>query len=316
MVSLVGFDPDQLRNAIPEADFVFSQVGSGVLNGEVATLPLESCVLVAGRYSQALTVRGKTGPTGFRVVAVLGPSEIIVNGTRARPGDLILHPLSLEVQAAFPPGFRWLSLAVHHPDRAGLTGVEELVSNGERMVRVLRPHYRKALAIRRAAAVLLTRLRENPHDWNDPVFQVETERDMTMLVRAAVGSAIPLEDGQPGIARQRQMVNRCAEFMMTHLRKPASLAELCRVAFASPRALEYGFNAIYDMSPMRYYRAQRYSAARRELLHNDKETSSVTEIARRYGFWHFGRFGMDYHTRFGERPSETLARPYHTHIRP
>ena len=70
IVSLAGFDPDQLRDAIPEADFVYSQVGSGVLNGEVATLPLESCVLVAGRYSHALTVRGKTGPTGFRVVAV------------------------------------------------------------------------------------------------------------------------------------------------------------------------------------------------------------------------------------------------------
>jgi AraC family ethanolamine operon transcriptional activator len=235
------------------------------------------------------------------------PAELLVNGHRPRTGDLIVFRHTADIQATFPAGFRWMHFLVHDTASVGLNLVEGLISEGDHQVHVLRPHYRSALAIRRAAAAFLPLRPENPPAGLEPPFRTEAGDILADLIRGAVGSATPVENGDLGIGHQRRMVHRCSEFMRMRLKKPASLAELCRVAFASPRTLEYAFKAIYQASPMTYYRAQRFSAARRDLLHSDKKSTSVTDIAKRFGFWHFGRFSTDYRIRFMESPSETLA---------
>jgi AraC family ethanolamine operon transcriptional activator len=44
------------------------------------------------------------------------------------------------------------------------------------------------------------------------------------------------------------------------------------------------------------------------LLNSDATTVSVSDIATRFGFWHFGRFASDYRRLFGERPLDTLTK--------
>jgi len=41
--------------------------------------------------------------------------------------------------------------------------------------------------------------------------------------------------------------------------------------------------------------------------------ATVTEVATRWGFLHFGRFAGDYQKQFGEKPSETLQRERERH---
>jgi len=47
---------------------------------------------------------------------------------------------------------------------------------------------------------------------------------------------------------------------------------------------------------------------RRALQESTPMTSTITEIATRYGFWQFGRLSVEYKALFGEAPSATLAR--------
>ena len=61
------------------------------------------------------------------------------------------------------------------------------------------------------------------------------------------------------------------------------------------------------VSPLKCWRHLRLAAARACLLEGSNDTS-VTEIATRYNFSHFGRFSQDYRRHFGETPSMTLQR--------
>jgi transcriptional regulator GlxA family with amidase domain len=56
---------------------------------------------------------------------------------------------------------------------------------------------------------------------------------------------------------------------------------------------------------------------RMERVHADLSLAgsgaTVTEVATRWGFLHFGRFAGDYQKQFGEKPSETLQRERERH---
>ena len=62
------------------------------------------------------------------------------------------------------------------------------------------------------------------------------------------------------------------------------------------------------VSPKHFLVMRRIHLARRDLTRADPRTTTVTEVATRYGFWQFGRFAGEYKSIFGELPSVTLAR--------
>jgi AraC family transcriptional regulator, ethanolamine operon transcriptional activator len=63
------------------------------------------------------------------------------------------------------------------------------------------------------------------------------------------------------------------------------------------------------VGPKRYLLFRRLHLARRALRQASADAVTVTEVATRYGFWHFGRFAGEYQSLFGEPPSSTLNRP-------
>src|SRR5690606_8249237 len=72
------------------------------------------------------------------------------------------------------------------------------------------------------------------------------------------------------------------------------------------RTLNKHFRIFLGVSPMRYLQQLRLAAARETLL-TGQAGLSVTEVAKHFGFNHFGRFAAQYRRSFGEAPSATLG---------
>ena len=91
--------------------------------------------------------------------------------------------------------------------------------------------------------------------------------------------------------------------------QPLYIPELCSAIGVSERTLRVCCQEQLGMSPKRYLMVRRMNLARRALRDSSPNTTTVTEIATRYGFWQFGRFAGEYKSLFGEAPSATLGRP-------
>jgi AraC-like DNA-binding protein len=86
------------------------------------------------------------------------------------------------------------------------------------------------------------------------------------------------------------------------------IPELCTAVGTSERTLRTCCQEHLGVSPKRYLLLRRMHLVRRRLRESAPATTTVTEIATRYGFWQFGRFAGEYRSLFGEPPSITLGR--------
>jgi AraC family ethanolamine operon transcriptional activator len=90
-----------------------------------------------------------------------------------------------------------------------------------------------------------------------------------------------------------------------------SVEEFAQTADVSVRTIRNVFLERYGVSPLRFMLLHRLHQVRRELQSAEATFTTVTEVAARYGFWHFGRFANHYRRLFGELPSQSLRRlPY------
>jgi len=109
-------------------------------------------------------------------------------------------------------------------------------------------------------------------------------------------------------AHYQDIVDRVVAITHASRADEMRLADMCRAAGISPRALGRAFQAIHDTSPSRYLCGLRLVEARQALLSADAGHETVTQIALRFGFRELGRFAALYRDKFGESPSSTLRR--------
>ena len=103
-----------------------------------------------------------------------------------------------------------------------------------------------------------------------------------------------------------QIVRKCEDYTLNLDGRRPYLSELCAIANVSERTLQYAFRDIMGMSPLTYLHRLRLHRARDELRKAKSGSTSVTDVAMNWGFWHFGEFSRAYKNCFGEVPSVTL----------
>jgi AraC-like DNA-binding protein len=89
---------------------------------------------------------------------------------------------------------------------------------------------------------------------------------------------------------------------------PWRVADLAAAVGVSCRTLQEAFRRERGVSPLEELRRTRLARARTDLVNGTPGTTSVTEVASRWGFFHLGRFSRTYREVYQESPSQTLVR--------
>ena len=113
----------------------------------------------------------------------------------------------------------------------------------------------------------------------------------------------------PAAASQYRLLR---DYIASQAGEPLAVGEMARAIRMEPAQLRALFKQVTGLSPNEWSRLKRLEAVRRELCDCLEQGRSISDIAMNWGFWHLGRFAQYYAAKFGETPSETLARrrPY------
>lgn len=86
------------------------------------------------------------------------------------------------------------------------------------------------------------------------------------------------------------------------------IPDVCTAVGVPQRTLNACCQEALGVGAKRYLLLRRMHLARRALRGAGAATTTITDVATRFGFWNFGRFAVEYRRQFGESPSATLLR--------
>ncbi|OIV39464.1 hypothetical protein BIV57_01115 [Mangrovactinospora gilvigrisea] len=102
------------------------------------------------------------------------------------------------------------------------------------------------------------------------------------------------------------VLRRAIAFIDANPHRDIALADIAAAAHASPRALQYAFRRHLDTTPTAYLRRVRLEAAHRDLHAGTPATTTVTEIALRWGFASPSRLAAEHRAAYRTLPSQVL----------
>lgn len=303
-------DSEEVGEAIDEAQSTFTQISAGPFVGETTLTRLGSFTAVRTRTSP-LTLNA-TRVTGGSVVFHLPISwqgDLLWSGEPVRRPTLLFHrPGDEFVRRArnlYGFAFGW-DCDEFDRDLAALSGLE--ADEVRVRTRELSTLSVPIPALAGACERLFSRARKPAND--DQV--LAAHRAMRYLTQIVLRSALSAIESRSRVKeRGRRDASRIVllaeEYFEQARPRAISLAELCRAAGVSARKLQYAFECVCGLPPMRYFKLRRLSAARAALRASPPWRGTVKAAAIDAGYLHFGRFTSDYRSLFGEAPSETLA---------
>jgi len=103
-------------------------------------------------------------------------------------------------------------------------------------------------------------------------------------------------------------VRRAVSFIEGNAHRDICPADVAAAAHVTIRALQLAFRRHLDTTPTAYLRSVRLEYAHRELVAANPYTTSVGDVAARWGFASHSRFTAHYRMAYGTTPSETLQR--------
>jgi AraC family ethanolamine operon transcriptional activator len=282
-----------------------SQCGRGQFEGRIQAIHSGQVQLSRDLRDPGLIIQGVV-PSGAVVLSSVlrRTTPIILNGARVADHRVMRADPGHEIDLRMRGRSELITVAVHAPtfhEQARATLGPEFFDTGASDLLVL-PGAESRSRLNRLLLALLDEGLAQSDRMTDLVYSRAWEQ---RVLDAWLADVMAPDPGLPPASRHRA-ARRAESFLRSKLDRRVSVGELCLETGVPKRTLMLGFQEIFGDPPVAYHRKLRLNEARRDLARALPSEASVTEIALRWGFDHFGRFSADYHRMFGETPTKTL----------
>jgi AraC-like DNA-binding protein len=141
-----------------------------------------------------------------------------------------------------------------------------------------------------------------------PLWQAQLQHTLIAMLLTCQESNYSAELCEEDRTIAPAFVRSTERYIEERAHEPITTIELAEHAGVSTRSLFSGFRRYRNTSPMHYLKEVRLRRVNQELKASNPADTTVTLVALHWGFNHLGHFTTDYKRRFGESPSQTLAR--------
>ncbi|MEQ8651075.1 MAG: helix-turn-helix domain-containing protein [Kiloniellales bacterium] len=290
-------------------DQEYCQLSCGQFSGSVVSTWAGDVRFFVEKMNRAVLQRGCVGSDRIGIgLPIRLPGKSNLCGEAVEPLSLLVFSGQSGFEFLSPGEFLFVGMEIRSrpqqdPRLAGLIKTLRRALYGRR--RVVPIGASEASALATSLVSVVNQLTKTPELLRD-------EARMRTLQASAMGMTIDCiceaeaeeQGASPSDTNYWQLINQIHDLVVDLPDCPLSVAELADRLGVSRRTVQYACNRALDLNPVAYLRALRLSGLRRDIRHAD----SVTEVATRWGFWHFGYLARDYKAMFGELPSTTLKR--------
>lgn len=303
-------DIDVCTQAIKHLKITSTQLTSGKFLGRVNFANLGSLKFTDVTYNQAVRIKGLKNPhlLGFALPLQGDQTQVLSHGCSIKKHDLFGFDPTREGDITTGKDAHLilanLDLSVFQ-SLAEQMGYHDL---GQNFLRQNSLHFHPASFrhLRAYYQQLSQMLIRQPSLLIGSQAQSQIVENFLPLLMDTLGSGMRQKKPMIKTLRRYPIVKKAEEIAQSYIDKPLTLKQLCDALETSSSALAYGFQDIFDLSPMAYIKIQRLNGVRRALKKADPDTKTVMQLAYEWGFWSSGHFARDYQKMFGELPSETL----------
>ena len=274
---------------------------------------LEDSLILFQSTNVKLRVR-TTANNRLLVYSVFGPQAGgTLNGLPIGPNRMLAAEPGSQAELVVEAGYESVAVLLS-PDllMAQLTGRQREDSLcAPRGIEMLHTNESNARGLFDWGKRLATAAAHHPELFNDRkevLAAVQAELLEMLLAALDTTTAPQYTRSHQSLQARNRIVKRAEDYALAHIDDRLYVTDLCIAVGVSERTLQYAFQEVMGMSPVAYLTRLKLHRVRKALRMEAHGSTTVSDQALRWGFWHFGDFSRAYKDCFGELPSETLRR--------
>lgn len=302
-IQLEATDADQHAHNLTNWQQQYDQMSAGNFYGQLIEMQFEGLQFFQEHTSQALRQSCNTWdqslwlgiPASAYKSSKINGLSIDKNHIMCRPGN---HPFELVT----PNDFDIYGIVVDQRK------IQAMAENQNIAIDWALLHQQGRLTLPEKTIAALRFVLDNLlQDSNSHIRPAKLQHDLIMMaLLESLENSQPVKNSTISFLRRQQIVEQVKEYLNLHQDSAVTINDLCSLCHVSRRTLQYSFETILGISPLRYLRISRLNCARRELLASNN--TCIADIAAKWGFWHLSQFTQDYKQLFNELPSVTLKK--------